>query len=398
MARNKKNSPLDEALNIMGYNNVEEHEGVTNMDGDHYLDDDSVDNLDNNNKPDPDDKQGAEDNGGETKDPHEDNSNIPEDVLNRMNNSSNNNGADAEEHEPDNNNNQSDDNPDDVNNTPDPAEAEQIGAFFDAFAEALNWDISDEDKPDSIEGLIDYIGEVVKQNSTPTYSDERIAALDNYVRNGGKFEDFYQNQSQVLSYDTLDMEDENNQKAVVRDYMKMQGYSDEQISRKIERYEDADVLEDEANDAIDYLKRTRAEQIKQQEEQQEQFRKEQEQQAITFMNDLTQGINTLDNIRGINVPKEDRKALFDYITKVDADGLTQYQKDFAKNQVSNLIESAYFTMKGDALLGTARKEGQTNAVNKLRNVLKHQSKNHSTYNVQEEKAPQAWEIASKFLH
>ena len=64
------------------------------------------------------------------------------------------------------------------------------------------------------------------------------------------------------------------------------------------------------------------------------------------MDDLTSSINGLTNIRGINIPKEDRKALFDYITRTDADGLTEYQKAFNNNLVNNLIESAYFTMKG----------------------------------------------------
>ena len=34
--------------------------------------------------------------------------------------------------------------------------------------------------------------------------------------------------------------------------------------------------------------------------------------------------------------------------------------------VNNLIESAYFTMKGDALIGEATRNGQTTAANKLR--------------------------------
>lgn len=42
------------------------------------------------------------------------------------------------------------------------------------------------------------------------------------------------------------------------------------------------------------------------------------------MNDLNAGISNLSDIRGIAVPKEDRRALYDYITKTDADGLTQY--------------------------------------------------------------------------
>jgi hypothetical protein len=58
----------------------------------------------------------------------------------------------------------------------------------------LNWDVDEKDKPTSVDGLIEYIEDVVDQNSKPTYSDDRVAQLDQYVRDGGKFEDFYQEQ------------------------------------------------------------------------------------------------------------------------------------------------------------------------------------------------------------
>lgn len=386
MARKKKN-PLDDLTSMMsdlGYDNSEQHESVVDMDELTEGFTGVEDPIEENNEPDP-GKQETEEKEGENKDEHDDDSKIPDDVLNRINNQSS-------EEEPD-----EEQDTDDDNKEVDPNEAQQIGAFFDAFAEALDWDVKDEDRPDSIESLIDYIGDVVEQNSTPQYADQRIAELDQYVKNGGKFEDFYNNRSQVESYKNLDMEDEANQKAVVRDYMKMQGYTDEQISRKIERYEDADMLEDEATDAVVYLERVREQQLQQALAEQEQVRMAQEQQAMEFMNSLNTSIASLDNIRGISVPKEDRKALLDYITKTDANGLTQYQKDFNQNMVSNLIESAYFTMKGDALLGSATRNGQTSAASKLRTMLRHQMKNHSSFNVQEEKAPQAWEMASRFL-
>lgn len=386
MARKKKN-PLDDLTSMMsdlGYDNSEQHESVVDMDELTEGFTGVEDPIEEKNEPDP-GKQETEEKEGENKDEHDDDSKIPDDVLNRINNQSS-------EEEP----NEEQDTDDD-NTKVDPNEAQQIGAFFDAFAEALDWDVKDEDRPDSIESLIDYIGDVVEQNSTPQYADQRIAELDQYVKNGGKFEDFYNNRSQVESYKNLDMEDEANQKAVVRDYMKMQGYTDEQISRKIERYEDADMLEDEATDAVVYLERVREQQLQQALAEQEQVRMAQEQQAMEFMNSLNTSIASLDNIRGISVPKEDRKALLDYITKTDANGLTQYQKDFNQNMVSNLIESAYFTMKGDALLGSATRNGQTSAASKLRTMLRHQMKNHSSFNVQEEKAPQAWEMASRFL-
>ena len=102
-----------------------------------------------------------------------------------------------------------------------------------------------------------------------------------------------------------------------------------------------------------------------------------------FFTTVTKDINELTNIRGINVPKEDRKALFDYIFKVDQNGQSQYTKDFNKNLSKNLIESAYFTMKGDSLVSTAKKDGESSAADKLRKMLRHSAKNHSTYNVED---------------
>lgn len=243
--------------------------------------------------------------------------------------------------------------------------------FFDAFAEQLGWDVTDDEKPDSMEGLINYIEDTVAENSKPQYADDRIAQLDSYVKNGGKFEDFYNGMSQNIQYDNMDMEDESNQKMAVRDYLKLSGYSDEQIDKKIERYEDADMLEDEATDAIERLKEHQQLQLQHQQEEQEALRIQQQQQAQQFVTDLNNTINSLDSIRGIAIPKQDRKALFDYITKVDASGMTQYQKDFNANMTENLIESAYFTMKGDALIGEAKRTGQTTAAEKLRKMLRY---------------------------
>ena len=115
-------------------------------------------------------------------------------------------------------------------------------------------------------------------------------------------------------------------------------------------------------------------------QQQEEYARQQEQQSREFFNTVSKDINELTTIRGINVPKEDRKALFDYIFKVDQTGQSQYTKDFNKNLSKNLIESAYFTMKGDSLVSTAKKDGESSAAEKLRNMIRHSAKNHSTYN------------------
>lgn len=377
----KKNSlsVFDKAFQESGLGNPEINENITDL-SNAIIDNTNID-IDDLNKI----EEPVENTEGqkETDLAKEDNTEIPNEVLNRMNDTPK---EDVGEQGEDIDDSQYDEN-----------EAANVGAFFDAFADALNWDVSEDDKPDSIEGLIDYIGDVVEQNSKPKYSDERIQQLDEYVRNGGKFEDLYSNMSKSVSFEDMNIEDESNQKAVIREYLKTFGYSDEQIKRKIDRYEDADVLIEEAEDAVSRLKEIKKQELEEQQKQQEILMQRQQEQAIQFAKSLNDNILNLDNIRGFSVPKEDRRKLYDYITRTDENGLTQYQKDFNKNVVSNLIESAYFTMKGDSLLNEAKKTGQTSAANKLRKMLRHQSKNHSTYNVQEEKQRSVADIASKWL-
>ena len=388
MARKKKNplGDFENALNSLGFGGQEGGDSVTDIDNqdmvNQVLDDpnDDIENLDNP------DTTVTEDNKDTTTDPNvrEDDTEVPDNILN---NTSDTNTVEENEQEE----------TVEDNNTEIPGEAEQVGAFFDAFAEAAGWSVDDSERPKNVDEFVEYMSKVAEENSIPQYADDRIAQLDQYVKNGGRFEDFYQTQQRSMYYDNIDIEDESNQKAVVRDYYKLQGMNDEQINRKIERYEDADMLEDEATDAVNYLKAYEAQQAQYMAQQQEAQRQAQEQQAAQFVEDLTNGINGLADIRGIAIPKEDKKALYDYITKTDADGLTQYQKDFNGNLINNLIESAYFTMKGDALLGEARRNGQTSAASKLRNMLRHQTKNHSSYNVGTEKQPQLLDIASRYL-
>jgi len=146
------------------------------------------------------------------------------------------------------------------NNEPthdDVTEAQQVGALFDAVVESFGWnidDIDEESRPVDVDGLTNYIREIVNQNSQPEYADERIQQLDEYVKNGGNFEDFYAAQQQAINYDNIDLGDENNQRTVIRDLLRANGYTDQQINNKLDRYESADMLEEEAEDALSRLK------------------------------------------------------------------------------------------------------------------------------------------------
>lgn len=260
-----------------------------------------------------------------------------------------------------------DDNDDDV----DEEESSKVTALFDAIAEELEWEFDDdeeEEKPKTVEELVNYFKEVIKEQSVPQYANEDVAKLDEFVRNGGDLNDYF-TLTPEINYENFDTTIESNQKQIVKMLLAEKGFNEKQIARKIEKYEDAGILEDEAEDALEAMKEieeTKKEQLL------EDQRKQHEQMVARqqkFMDDVVGEINAMKDIRGIKVPEKDKKALLAYIFKADANGKTQYQKDYSKS-VKNLIESAYFTMKGDTLLDTAKKMGTSSAIKNLKQSLR----------------------------
>lgn len=245
--------------------------------------------------------------------------------------------------------------------------------FFDAMAEKLNWEFEeDEDKPKNVDELINYFQNVIEENSKPEYSSEEVEALDNFVKQGGDLKKYLTIDAE-LDLDDIDIEDETNQKLVVKQLLKEKGFSTKKIDKLVSRYEEAGLLEDEAQDALEDLKEIKEERKKQLLEDQKKAYREQIQRQQQFYDNVVSEIKGLKNIRGITVPEKDKKVLMDYILKPDTDGKTKYQKDYAKGGVKNLIESAYFTMNADKLIEAAKREGNNSAIDKFRRSLKSSS-------------------------
>lgn len=273
-----------------------------------------------------------------------------------------------------------------------------VSGFFDAMAEKLGWEFSEEElesKPKDVDQLIEYFQNIIEENSKPDYASEEMEALDAYVRQGGDLRKYLTIDAE-LDLEGIDMEEESNQKAVVKMLLTEKGYTKTRIDKMISRYEDSGVLEDEATDALEDLKEIR-------EHKKEQLLAEQKKQHAAlvqrqqqFYNDVVDGIKGLKNIRGIAIPEKDKKVLMEYILKPDTDGKTKYQKDYAKGGVKNLIESAYFTMNADKFVEAAKREGNNSAIQKFKNSLKSTSINTRSKQVNKDQGDDA--IWSSFTH
>lgn len=266
-----------------------------------------------------------------------------------------------------------DDNTEEVedNDTSDDNKSEEVIVnFFDSLSEQLGWDdVDDEEKPKTAEDLIEYFRDVIEENSVPNYASEEVEKLDEFVRNGGNLKDYFSIDAD-LDLDNIDVEDnEINQKLIVKEFLKEKGFSTKQIEKKITKYEDAGILEDEATDALEALRDIKAERKEKLLEQQQKQAREAEKQQQEFFQNVVSEIKGMNSIYGIDIPEKDKRALLEYIFKPDADGVTKYQKDYAKS-LKNLITSAYFTMKGDNLITIAKQKGRKDALDNFKNSLR----------------------------
>lgn len=244
-----------------------------------------------------------------------------------------------------------------------------VSAFFGVMAEKFGWEMGDDDEvPSTPEELADYFQAVIEENSVPQYASEEVEALDNFVKNGGNLRDYFEIDGELDLEDFSIEDNEVNQKIILKEFLKEKGYSNKQIDKKLTKYEDAGLLEDEAEDALEALKEIRENKKQQLLKDQENQAKEAARRQQEYFNSVVNEIKGMQDIRGIKIPEKDKKQLLEYIFKPDADGKTQYQKDWSKS-VKNLLESAYFTMKGDTLLKAAKNEGSSDAISKFKNSL-----------------------------
>jgi len=269
----------------------------------------------------------------------------------------------------------------DVSDTDDDVEIGDFGEyeqpltklFQESLYEELGWNIEEGDEKATIKDLVEYMKEAVGEASKPQYATEELQKLDDFVKQGGKVEEYFTK----VPGGTMDLEDpdltsEGVQKDVIRELLStVNGYKEERIKRTLSRYEDGGILEEQAEDAVELLKEYKADKQQKLLDGQENYAKEVELQQQNFYSDVEESIKNLNDIRGIRISNKDKKELLDYIFKPESDGRTKYQKEYASN-VQHLIDSAFFTKDKDknTLVTKAKQSAKSDAYKELHQKIK----------------------------
>lgn len=287
---------------------------------------------------------------------------------------------------------------DDVNVNVNDNEGDQddtVKLFFESLADEMGWEMNEDDEiPSTPEELVQYFRDVIEENSTPTYANDEIAALDEFVKNGGNLRD-YLKIDQEIDLDKIDIEEnEQNQKMVIRALLTAKGFSDTRITKMLDKYEDAGILEDEAKDALEDLKELNEERKTQLLENQKKYAENLQKQQQQYFNDVVTTLKGMDTIHGVKIPEKDKQRLLNFIFKPDADGKTELKK---KWNIKYLLETAYFVMDGEKLFRASEQNGSNKAINKFKEKLNKTSISRRTNKQDSPETDSMWDSITRVL-
>tara|TARA_R100000152_G_C6776749_1_gene206092 strand:- start:71 stop:1285 length:1215 start_codon:yes stop_codon:yes gene_type:complete len=260
----------------------------------------------------------------------------------------------------------------------------EFSLFAKMLAEKEILDI-DEDFDSTEQGLIDAFEKSINarvneeinsfQQSLPQEGKELLA----HLMNGGRVSDFTNAYSgtDVLNLDIS--KSEQNQRAVLTEFLKLRGDSNEEIQETLNDYKDLGKLGKNAEKAKARLAEYHSQQRKQLAKKQEESKKMQEQKRVEVINTIQETIKDSQEIKGFPLSRKHKKDLVSYMTNANvkitgADGnptyVTKFQADEmeASQEIDDFILRAYLRMTKFDLSGT-KKKAVSNYSSKLKSAL-----------------------------
>tara|TARA_R100000329_G_scaffold113671_1_gene93290 strand:+ start:2845 stop:4005 length:1161 start_codon:yes stop_codon:yes gene_type:complete len=244
-------------------------------------------------------------------------------------------------------------------------------------------DFKDEEFEENDEWLLSKISETIEYKVNEykdTIPSEIKYLLDNYEA-GVPLGDLINMQNKEQAYEAISVEalqkSDSLQKNVVRDLLIKTGWSEERANKKIQRYEDAGVLHEEAEEALSSL----VEMQKQEKEQFVQNKKLEQQQRIEahekWLVDLKDHIGKKEEILpGFKLSPKDKDNLYKGITKLDRQGKNEIMRLREKDPEFDL-KIAYLAtvLKWD--FSAFERQSTTKSTRKLADVIKSTKKTGS---------------------
>jgi hypothetical protein len=189
-----------------------------------------------------------------------------------------------------------------------------------------------------------------------------------YLEKGGDPKRFIEAQSGPIDLTTIDISDEGNQKIVLREYLKTQDYTLDEIKETLQDYEDGLLLEKQAKLAVKKLEKIQEQQTAILIKEQENEAQRRETEFNTYVSSVENLVKQSKELAGLELSDKDRKEFTDYLFKRDKLGLTSYQKELQEDPIKTQTELAYLKFKKYDFAKVAKK-AENSAAKKFRDTV-----------------------------
>jgi hypothetical protein len=251
--------------------------------------------------------------------------------------------------------------PNDLDNTGGDDNTDAEESLYEGLSKILGYEI-DGEFDESVEGVAAYtkaVGERIAQEELQDLF-ESIPDVKEYLQfrlNGGDPQKYFESKYGDVDFSkySVDEKDETTQEVVVRKYLGLQGYSEDEINETVKDYKDTGLLFKSAKAAANRLtesQRSRREQIiADQAERARAQEVEREQTIAQITSVIDKG-----SLQDIIIPEKDRKDFRAWLLQPDAKGVTRRQVDMQKLTIEQKLQLEYLAFKGFNLNDLVKKE------------------------------------------
>lgn len=261
-----------------------------------------------------------------------------------------------------------------VETTEESEEQTEEESLIKTIASKLGIELTEEDDfEDSEEGLIAFTeraGKEFADQQLNSFFEEHpdLGEIFDYVMLGGKVEDYYKAITPEIDYKSVDLENETVQKSILKTLYRNNGYSDEQITKKLDKFEIAGILKEEAEEASVLLAKAQEQEksvlIENQRKEAEAIR----QRQAKMWGEMEQIVKNR-KVQDFEIPVSEIQSTLDYMKKPVKNGMSQWQIDQNELTLEDRAALAFF-MKNKGKLGKyINQAATTQRVSTLRSKL-----------------------------
>ncbi len=230
---------------------------------------------------------------------------------------------------------------------PEATEENSITVFAKWLNEESILDLDEDEKVESEEDLKRVTTKTIK-NGISKYKDsipDDGKKFLEFIEDGGKPSDFHKYYYGEASFEDFNIESEENQKYVIKESLKLEGYSDEEITEELADIEDTAKLDKKASIHLKKLQKIEKENKASLLGIQKSHAKQVEEKRVADWQDFQKGLFDKESIGGFKLTQKAKENLWSYMTKVvdKKNGTTQYQIDAESNNDSRYM-AAYLQM------------------------------------------------------